>query len=54
VSKDAMDYLKTLASDVHAVAGDFDEVLGWWLFHTQIFKNISFAPPRTNNYQNKK
>ncbi len=26
VSKDAFDYLKTLASDVHAVAGDFDEV----------------------------
>jgi len=26
VSKDSFDYLKTLASDVHVVKGDFDEV----------------------------
>lgn len=27
-TKDSYDYLKTLASDVHVVRGDFDEVVG--------------------------
>lgn len=39
-TKETFDYLKTLASDVHVVQGDFDEVFGvavWRLTHAHMY-----------------
>jgi hypothetical protein len=50
VSKDAFDYLKTLASDVHVVAGDFDEVappVGAYLLRVSNGSGVSAFRRRT-------
>ena len=43
-TKDSFDYLKTLASDVHVVRGDFDEVI-FIKYYLEICLSITLTTP---------